>query len=201
MIVKWCAVILVLSVVAAVCAGMRWYSAFYCGHRTEHVLRSELFAHLQQLHFGYHDRAQIGNLMARANLDLRQINNLVVFTPVLAANFVMVVGILAVLFTLNVKLTLLSIISFPLLAVGAVWFQKLLTPVATRLQERLSAGVDGGRGGRGRGAGGQGPRRRGGRDRPARPTAPSRCGATPWRSAVCAPRSTRSSTCCPWSRS
>ena len=102
------------------------------------MLRSELFAHLQQLHFGYHDRAEIGNLMARANLDLRQINNLVVFTPVLVANFVMVIGILAVLFTINVKLTLVSIISFPLLVVAAVWFQKLLTPVATRLQDRLA---------------------------------------------------------------
>ena len=87
--------ILALSAVAAVCAGVRWYSAFYCGHRTEHVLRSELFAHLQQLHFGYHDRAQIGNLMARANLDLRQINQLVVFVPVFFANVVMVIAILA----------------------------------------------------------------------------------------------------------
>jgi ATP-binding cassette subfamily B protein len=137
-IVKWCVVIVVLSVIAAVCAGFRWYCAFYCGHTAEHVLRSQLFSHLQQLHFGYHDRTQIGNLMARANLDLRQINQLIVFTPVLAANAVMVVGILAVLLTINVKLTLLSIISFPLLAVGAVWFQRLLTPVAVLLQERLA---------------------------------------------------------------
>jgi ATP-binding cassette subfamily B protein len=137
-ILKWCGVIVVLSVVAAVCAGFRWYSAFYVAHRTEHVLRSQLFSHLQQLHFGYHDRAQIGNLMARANLDLRQINQLVVFTPVLAANVVMVIGILAVLFTLNVKLTLLSIITFPLLVFGALWFQRLLNPVAVRLQERLA---------------------------------------------------------------
>ena len=130
--------ILVLGVCAALGAGFRWYCAFYVAHRTEHVLRSQLFAHLQQLHFGYHDRAQIGNLMARANLDLRQINQLVVFVPVFAANVVMVIAILAVLFTLNVKLTLLSLISFPLLAVGAAWFQRLLDPVAARLQERLA---------------------------------------------------------------
>ena len=137
-IVKWCGIILVLGVCAALGAGVRWYCAFYVAHRTEHVLRSQLFAHLQQLHFGYHDRAQIGNLMARANLDLRQINQLVVFVPVFAANVVMVIAILAVLFTLNVKLTLLALISFPLLAVGAAWFQKLLDPVAARLQERLA---------------------------------------------------------------
>ena len=61
-----------------------------------------------------------------------------VFTPVLAANIVMVIGILAVLFTINVKLTLLSIITFPLLVIGALWFQRLLNPVAVRLQERLA---------------------------------------------------------------
>ncbi len=137
-ILRWCGLIVALSLVAAVCAGFRWYSAFLVAHRTEHVLRSQLFSHLQQLHFGYHDRAQIGNLMARANLDLRQINQLVVFTPVLVANFVMVVGIVVVLFTINVKLTLLSIATFPLLVFGAVWFQKLLNPVAVRLQERLA---------------------------------------------------------------
>ena len=137
-ILRWCGLIVALSVVAAVCAGFRWYTAFYVAYRTEHVLRSQLFSHLQQLHFGYHDRAQIGNLMARANLDLRQINQLVVFTPVLVANVVMVIGILVVLLTLNVKLTLLSVITFPLLAFGAVWFQRLLNPVAVRLQERLA---------------------------------------------------------------
>src|SRR5262245_41034561 len=60
-ILKWCAVIVGLGCLAAFGAGFRWYCAFYVGHRTEHVLRSQLFAHLQQLHFGYHDRAQIGN--------------------------------------------------------------------------------------------------------------------------------------------
>lgn len=137
-VVRWCIVLVVLGVIAAICAGFRWYSAFYVAHRTEHVLRSQLFAHLQQLHFGYHDRSQIGNLMARANLDLRQINLLVVFTPVLLANFVMVIGILVVLLTINVKLTVLSVLSFPLLVLGALWFQKLLDPVAVRLQERLA---------------------------------------------------------------
>ena len=137
-ILKWCGIILFLAVLAAAGAGFRWYCAFYVAHRTEHVLRSRLFAHLQELHFGYHDQSQIGNLMARANLDLRQINLLTVFVPVFAANVVMVVTILAVLFTINVKLTLLSLISFPLLAVGAAWFQRLLSPVATRLQERLA---------------------------------------------------------------
>ena len=182
---------------AALGAGFRWYCAFYVAHRTEHVLRSQLFAHLQQLHFGYHDRAQIGNLMARANLDLRQINQLVVFVPVFAANVVMVIAILVVLFALNVKLTLLALISFPLLAIGAAWFQRVLDPVAARLQERLAEvsevveeGVAGIRVGQGfrRRAGGEGVARRAGR---AGSTGSGRARKR------CVPRSTRCSTCLP----
>ena len=37
------------------------------------TLRDRLFAHLQRLHFAYHDRAQTGDLMSRANTDLQQI--------------------------------------------------------------------------------------------------------------------------------
>ena len=34
-----------------------------------------LVAHLQTLHFAFHDRAQTGQLMAYANTDIQQINN------------------------------------------------------------------------------------------------------------------------------
>ena len=199
MIIKWCVVILALSGVAAVCARCAGTPRSTARTAPSTCSARELFAHLQQLHFGYHDRSQIGNLMARANLDLRQINNLIVFTPVLAANFVMVIGILVVLFTIDVKLTLVSVISFPLLAIAAVWFQKLLTPVATRLQERLADVSDHGGGRRGRRARGQGPRRGAGGDRSARRKRRAVRGEA-MRSGGCAPTSTRCSTCCRWSR-
>ncbi len=95
----------------------------------------------------------------------------------------MVVAILVVLFALNVKLTLLALVSFPLLAIGAAWFQKLLDPVAARLQERLARGVGSRRGGRGGHPCRQGLRRRAGPERVDSTTAPSRFDAKRSRSA------------------
>ena len=39
------------------------------------------FAHLQRLHFAFHDQAQTGQLMAHANTDIQQINNVVHADP------------------------------------------------------------------------------------------------------------------------
>ena len=40
-----------------------------------------MFAHLQRLHFAFHDEAQTGQLMSRANTDLQQVQNFIVLIP------------------------------------------------------------------------------------------------------------------------
>ena len=39
------------------------------------TMRMKLVAHLQRLHFAFHDHAQTGQLMAYANTDIQQVNN------------------------------------------------------------------------------------------------------------------------------
>jgi len=60
---KWTLVMLAVGVVSAACTGTRRYLAFGIAHRAETELRRRLFAHLQRLHFAFHDRAQTGQLM------------------------------------------------------------------------------------------------------------------------------------------
>ncbi len=131
---RWCA----LTVVIAVCTAFRRYAAFAISLRAETDLRRQLFAHLQRLHFAYHDRAQTGELMSRANTDLRQIQLFLVFVPVAGANIVMIVGVAAVLVTLNAKLALLALLPLPLLNIVATWFSRRMHPQAADLQERLA---------------------------------------------------------------
>ena len=68
-------------------------AAFAVSLRAEAELRRRLFDHLQRLHFGYHDGAQIGELMARVSTDAKQVQMLLVFIPIAGANVVMVVGV------------------------------------------------------------------------------------------------------------
>jgi ATP-binding cassette subfamily B protein len=138
-LLRWTVALGAVTVVIAVCTAFRRYAAFAISLRAETDLRRQLFAHLQRLHFAYHDRAQTGELMSRANTDLRQIQLFLVFVPVAGANIVMILGVTAVLLTINVKLALLALAPLPLLSLVAIRFSRRMHPQAADLQSRLAA--------------------------------------------------------------
>ena len=126
-LLQWSLVILGLGLVAAVFTGMRRYLAFRESRWAETDLRDRLFAHLQRLHFSFHDEAQTGELMSRANTDLQQIQQLVVLIPLTMSNLLTVVAVTAILLSTNVVLALLALIGLPFVNVLAKRF-------STRLQ-------------------------------------------------------------------
>ncbi|MEL7208186.1 MAG: ABC transporter transmembrane domain-containing protein, partial [Actinomycetota bacterium] len=62
-LLRWSVAIAVAGVVAATFTGLRRYLAFRESRWAETVLRDRLFAHLQRLHFAFHDRTRTGDLM------------------------------------------------------------------------------------------------------------------------------------------
>ena len=85
-LVWWCLLIGGLGVVAALASASRRYLAFREARWAETDLRNRLFAHVQGLHFGYHDRSQTGQLMSRASTDLQQVQAFVVMIPITITN-------------------------------------------------------------------------------------------------------------------
>jgi ATP-binding cassette, subfamily B, bacterial len=137
---KWTGGIVVLTVLTGTLTYFRRTAAFAVSLRAEAELRRRLFDHLQRLHFGYHDQAQIGELMARVSTDAKQVQMLLVFVPIAGANVVMIAGVAVVLLVLDAHLALVALATLPLLLVAAIRFSTLLHPVAMGLQQRL-AGV------------------------------------------------------------
>ena len=74
-IIGFTVAIVIAGAIQGVCTGLRRYAAFGLAYRVETDIRMNLVAHLQRLHFAFHDRAQTGQLMAYANTDVQQINN------------------------------------------------------------------------------------------------------------------------------
>ena len=137
--------IAIAGVVAATFTGIRRYSAFREARYAEAVLRDRLFAHLQRLHFAYHDGQQTGQLMSRANNDLQQIQNAVVLVPLTIANLTMVIAVALVLTSIDPVLTLLALGSLPAVNVLARRFSTKLHPVMVGVQQEsaeLSAVVE-----------------------------------------------------------
>lgn len=135
---RWTAVIVVVGAVQAVCTGLRRYTAFRIAHRTEADLRMRLVAHLQQLHFAFHDRAPTGQLMARANTDIQQVHLVVVMIPITIASVLTMAAAVVVLVARSPGLALFALGTLPLLNFAATRFTRRMFPVGLGLQEELA---------------------------------------------------------------
>jgi ATP-binding cassette subfamily B protein len=141
-LLKWSLAIAGVGVVSAVCIGLRRYFAFAISYRAETNLRDRLFVHLQRLHFGFHDHAQTGQLMARSATDLLQVQSFLTMIPITIGNALTVTAVIVILFATNAALAALALAALPLINVVAKRFASRIHPVSLGLQQQL-AGVSG----------------------------------------------------------
>ncbi|HLK43211.1 MAG TPA: ABC transporter ATP-binding protein [Thermoleophilia bacterium] len=138
-LLHWGVFIALVGIVSGCCTAARRMSAFGVAYRVETTLRQRLYAHLQRLHFAFHDSAQTGQLMARAATDLQQIQQLVVLIPISISNLFTVGGAVVLSLLINVKLTLLAFGALPLLNLAAKRFSTRIHPVSMQLQQELAS--------------------------------------------------------------
>lgn len=140
---RWTVAILAVGSVQAVCTGLRRYVAFRLALRAETDLRMRLVAHLQRLHFAFHDHAQTGQLMARANTDIQQVHMVVVLIPLTIASLLTMAAVSAILVARSPLLALFALGTLPFLNIAATRFTRRMFPVGLALQEELGdlAGV------------------------------------------------------------
>ena len=134
----WTGVILLVGAVQAVCTGLRRYFAFGLAWRTETDLRLRLVAHLQRLHFGFHDEAQTGQLMAYANTDMQQINNAILLIPLTIASAIQMLAVVVILVLQSPGLAFFALGALPFLNISATRFNRRMYPVGVKLQQELS---------------------------------------------------------------
>lgn len=117
---------LALLGVYAFSAGANWVQAYVMSgvaQRTVRQLRSDLFARLQRLPLVYFDTRTHGELMSRTTNDIENVSNtLNQSVTQLIASLLTVVGALALMLSLNVWLTIVSLLTVPLvmLATGSI---------------------------------------------------------------------------------
>ncbi|HXY94172.1 MAG TPA: ABC transporter ATP-binding protein [Acidimicrobiia bacterium] len=136
-IVKYTLLIVVAGVFQGAGMGLRRYTAFRMSYRVETDLRARLFAHLQLLHFAFHDEAQTGQLMARANTDLYQITQWMTLGPISLSSVFILFGVMVVMLVASPVLALLALGALPLLNLVAARFSRRLAPVGLEQQEKL----------------------------------------------------------------
>ncbi|HKE72959.1 MAG TPA: ABC transporter ATP-binding protein, partial [Acidimicrobiales bacterium] len=131
---KWTMILGCVAIASATFTGLRRYVAFREARWVEASLRDRLFAHLQSLHFAFHDQTATGQLMSRANTDLQQVQSFVVMIPLTISNAVTVLSVTVILAVIDPVLTLLALGSLPFLNVLATRFSRTLFPSVMGIQ-------------------------------------------------------------------
>ncbi|HEV3227390.1 MAG TPA: ABC transporter ATP-binding protein [Acidimicrobiales bacterium] len=111
-IVVWGLVAVALAMVDIAMGFSRRYLLAVVATELETHLRDDLYAHLQRLDVGFHDRWQSGQLLSRATTDLSIVRRFIGFGAVFFVLFgIQVVAIFGVLLTLHVWLALLTFVA------------------------------------------------------------------------------------------
>ena len=95
------------------------------GQYTMFDLRRELYAKLQTQEVAYYDRNPVGRIMTRLTNDVDALNQL--FTEGvtdLLGDLVIILTIIAVMLWMDVRLTLISLLTVPMLFAATTWFRK-----------------------------------------------------------------------------
>jgi ATP-binding cassette subfamily B protein len=99
------------------------------------MLRERLFAQIQGLHVGFHDKAQTGQLMSRASSDLQQVQGFVVNIPIFVSQITMVIGVVVILFISDPLLAAVSLAPLPFINISARSFSHKIHPAVLAVQQ------------------------------------------------------------------
>jgi ATP-binding cassette subfamily B protein len=98
--------------------GRFWYRIFFFGpsYKIARDIRNELFSHLQTLSSNYFNRTYTGDIMSRATSDIEAVRQFYAMGMFIGADLIVyVLTVPVIMFFLNVKLTLLSLVLLPAL--------------------------------------------------------------------------------------
>jgi ATP-binding cassette subfamily B protein len=108
--------------------------------RVAYDLRNHLFDHLQGLSFAYFDKAQTGQLMSRATVDIEAVRAFISMglLQILQTAF-LTIGISYLLISLDWRLALMTLAFVPLMAYRAVTTSRRLRPVWLKVQQMIAS--------------------------------------------------------------
>ena len=109
------------------------------GQHVMYDLRTELYAKLQHQEVAYYDRHPVGRIMTRLTSDVDALNELFTsgVTDVLG-DLVMIFAIIGVMLWMDWRLTLVSLVTVPLLFAATNWFRKHARRGYDRVRTRVA---------------------------------------------------------------
>jgi len=128
------------TVLYAVATFWETYLVGWIGTRALQDLRERIFIHLQSMSIGFFTRRSPGVLISRMTNDVEALNQLVTNGLVtIFSSTLTLVGIVVIMLFLDVKLALITFVTFPLLAVASIVFRIVSAGTYRATRERIAA--------------------------------------------------------------
>ena len=130
--------ILVVGVLAGVSGIISRQYVFNTAYNVEADLRSLIYEHLTWLSFSFYDRVQSGQLISRANSDIRSVQMYSTFAPLIVVQSF--IGVLAFGFMLRIDalLAVIAMTVMPLLYFVGIRMRRVMFPISWVTQARLA---------------------------------------------------------------
>ncbi len=114
------------------------YALFQLAWNVETDVRALLYDHLTTLSFSYYDRTQSGQVISRANSDIRSIQLLLAYGPLIMMSGLAFVLALGFMLTIHVPLTLVAMTTLPMVYVAGQKLRTTVFPLTWVSQARMA---------------------------------------------------------------
>jgi ATP-binding cassette, subfamily B, bacterial len=130
--------VLSLAVAAGISAYISRLFLLRTAYAMEFDLRNIIYAHLSRMSFGFYDRVQSGQLISRANSDIRSVQMYLTFGPSILVQCAVALVAFAYMLSINVPLAFVAMSTTPLVYFSSVRMRREIFPVSWLIQSRLA---------------------------------------------------------------
>ena len=111
---------------------------FKVAYAIEFDLRNILYEHFTRMSFPFYDRVQSGQLISRANSDIRSVQMYLTFAPMILVQCSIAVVAFGFMLSISVPLAFVAMAAMPFIYLVGVKMRKSLFPVSWIIQSRLA---------------------------------------------------------------
>ena len=111
---------------------------FNLAYSIEFDLRNIIYEHFTRMSFPFYDRVQSGQLISRANSDIRSVQMYLTFAPMILVQCSIAVVAFIFMLTISVPLAFVAMAAMPFIYIVGVKMRQRLFPVSWLIQSRLA---------------------------------------------------------------
>jgi ATP-binding cassette, subfamily B, bacterial len=131
-------IVLLLAVATGAAAYVSRLFLMRTAYAMEFDLRNIIYEHLTRLSFSFYDSVQSGQLISRANSDIRSVQMYLTFAPAILVQCAVAVVAFGYMLSINVPLAFVAMSTLPFVFVLSVRMRRRMYPISWLIQSRLA---------------------------------------------------------------